>query len=559
MRKSQLLALMFIILAGVGCGTNGESQTQDSGRAVEAPTLAPIFSGSGEEAGGDGANLNEGEQSGDSADSDKFTIVVNAGEDVHPISPLIYGVSGADSDYAENLQPTFNSWGGNPSTRYNWELGYAWNAGSDWYYRNGNYDYMGVSASDDFIEWTMAANISARLAIPTLGWVARNDDNDTCSFPLADGSCGDANGADCSSPGEIADPTLANVPSDPNSIARWMKHLFEENDYEVRFVALDNEPELWGYTHYDVHPDCTTYEEVLEKYIAYAPVVHEIAPEVEIAAPAICCWFDYWDFAPGPMDTAVSSEQDFLAWFLDNVQEFDREYGERTLDVMDVHYYPEGVFNDDVDDATAAQRLRSTRSLWDKSYVDESWIGQSIHFIPRMKQTIVEHYPDTRLGISEWNWGADWSMNGALAIADVLGIYGREDVYYASYWRYPEMGTPGYYAFKMYTNFNDANGRFADTSIQAQSPDVDVVASYAGVDSETGDLHMMLINKQPTSEAEIVVQIENFVQLGSATMYRYDEIFDNEIVVEEIIVGNDESFELILPAYSITLLVLPSR
>ena len=555
MRKPQLVILTLILVTIVGCGTNSESQDQGANGDREIPTLAPIFSDSDE---GADSNINEDAEADSSSSLEKFTIVVNAEEDVHPISPLIYGVSGADLDYIEKLKPTFNSWGGNPSTRYNWEIGSAWNAGSDWYYRNGNYDYRGESASDDFIEGAMTANISARLAVPTLGWVARNDDNDTCSFPLADGSCGDANGADCTTPGEIADPTVANVPSDPQSIANWMMHLFEENDYEVRFVAMDNEPELWGHTHYDVHPDCTTYEEVLGKYIAYAPVVHEIAPAVEITAPAICCWFDYWDFAPGPEDTSVSSEEDFLSWFLDNVQAFDEEYGERTLDVMDVHYYPEGVFNDDVDEATMAQRLRSTRSLWDEAYIDESWIGQSIHFIPRMKQTIAEHYPDTKLGISEWNWGADWSMNGALAIADVLGIYGREDVYFASYWRYPEIGTPGYYAFKMYTNFDDANGRFADTSIQADSPDVDIVASYAGIDSETGDLHLMLINKQPDSEAEIVVQLEKFVQLGSATMYRYDETIDNEIVVEEIIVGDLDSFELTLPAYSITLLILPS-
>ena len=33
---------------------------------------------------------------------------------------------------------------------------------------------------------------------------------------------------------------------------------------------MDNEPDLWGYTHYDVHPECPTYEEILDKYLAYA-------------------------------------------------------------------------------------------------------------------------------------------------------------------------------------------------------------------------------------------------------------------------------------------------
>ena len=30
------------------------------------------------------------------------------------------------------------------------------------------------------------------------------------------------------------------------------------------------------------------------------------------------------------------------------------------------------------------------------------------------------------LAIGEWNWGAEKTVNGALAIADVLGIFGRD-------------------------------------------------------------------------------------------------------------------------------------
>jgi hypothetical protein len=29
-----------------------------------------------------------------------------------------------------------------------------------------------------------------------------------------------------------------------------------------------------------------------------------------------------------------------------------------------------------------------------------------------MKQLLAEHYPGTKLGISEWNWGADKTTNG---------------------------------------------------------------------------------------------------------------------------------------------------
>ena len=71
---------------------------------------------------------------------------------------------------------------------------------------------------------------------------------------------------------------VLNVVSDVASIVEWMNHL-KDQDLLPRFIAMDNEPELWGYTHYDVHPDCTTFEEVLDKYLAYASAIREVAPK----------------------------------------------------------------------------------------------------------------------------------------------------------------------------------------------------------------------------------------------------------------------------------------
>lgn len=84
--------------------------------------------------------------------------------------------------------------------------------------------------------------------------------------------------------------------------------------------------------------------------------------------------------------------------------------------------------------------MRSTRSLWDASYIDESWIsdtapgGVAVRLILRMKQWVANHSPGTRLAISEYNWGAPESINGALAQADVLGIFGREGLDLATLW-----------------------------------------------------------------------------------------------------------------------------
>ena len=65
----------------------------------------------------------------------------------------------------------------------------------------------------------------------------------------------------------------------------------------------------------------------------------------------------------------------------------------------------------------------------------------------------------------------------------MLGIFGREDLYLAGYWRYPELGSPGFYAFKMFMNYDDQGGSFGETSIKATSNTPDQVSAYVGLNS----------------------------------------------------------------------------
>ena len=80
-------------------------------------------------------------------------------------------------------------------------------------------------------------------------------------------------------------------------------------------------------------------------------------------------------------------------------------------------------------------------------------------------------YPGTKLAITEYNWGALDHVNGALAQADVLGIFGREGLDLATLWDPPTASEPGAYAFRMYRNYDGAGGRFGDVAVQAASAD----------------------------------------------------------------------------------------
>ena len=134
----------------------------------------------------------------------------------------------------------------------------------------------------------------------------------------------------------------------------------------------------------------------------------------------------------------------------------------RLLDYLDLHYYPQasGVSLSGAGDAaTQARRLRSTRvAVGSRRYVDESWINEAVRLIPRMRDWVAQYYPGTKLAIGEYNWGALDHINGALAQADVLGIFGREGLDLATLWAPPTASQPGAFAFRMYRNYDGAGG-----------------------------------------------------------------------------------------------------
>src|SRR5206468_2001238 len=144
-----------------------------------------------------------------------------------------------------------------------------------------------------------------------------------------------------------------------------------------------------------------------------------------------------------------------------------------------LHYYPQGdtsghqEFSDDVTQTTQLLRNRSTRSLWDPTYVDQSWIGTTginggkVNLANLMKDWVNTYYPGTKIGVTEYNWGAEGHMNGATTQADILGIFGREGLDLANRWTTPAAGTPTYLAMKLFRNYDGNGSGFGETSVSA--------------------------------------------------------------------------------------------
>lgn len=410
-----------------------------------------------------------------------------------PVSPTIFGIAWADTD--KDIGATAHRWGGNTTTRYNPKLGNAWSSANDWFWENQEID-----STEKFLAKVAERGGRAAITVPIMGWVAK--DTTSCSFPLSmfpqqektdpQRGCGNGKKPDGKTLIPPPDPTTASVRITPEDVGAWVAKLRAEDEKRGKRVIyeyiLDNEPALWDSTHRDVHPEGTTYDELLEKTIAFGTAVRKADPSAIIAGPAEWGWPGYFfsgkDAKAGfqlKPDRRAHGDEPLLAWYLKKLAEHEKKTGVRILDVLDVHIYPQGenVQGPDgqggdgggaTDRATNDLRFRTTRSLWDREYKDESWIAEPVYLIPRMKDLIAQNYPGLGFQIGEYNFGAEHHVAGAVALAEALGRFALYGVSHAFYWTYPKKPKPAYWGFRAFTNYDGNGGRFLGRIVPSTSP-----------------------------------------------------------------------------------------
>jgi hypothetical protein len=353
----------------------------------------------------------------------------------------------------------------------------------------------------------------------------------------------------------------------------------------VKFYVLDNEPELWSETHRDVHPNALRYDELITRSLTYGAAIKAADPTAQIFGYASFGWSGYW-YSKYDMEQAEQNGYthfpDFEAhgnkyqieWYLQQMAQYEQTNGTRLLDYLDLHFYPQNGVDLSLAGNTSKQalRLRSTRALWDAAYRDESWIGgddqpadwRYVRLIPRMRAWVNAHYPGTKLAITEYNWGGLEHINGALAQADILGIFGREGLDLATLWNYPDAGLgydnfetqPGAYAFRLYRNYDGAGGKFGDVSVNAASADQSQLAIYAAQRSSDSTLTLVIINKTGSALTGNV-SLAWFTPTGAAQLFRYSAANLGAIVQQANQPVSASGFSASFPANSITLVVIP--
>lgn len=516
-------------------------------------------------------------------------IKVDVRKDRHPISPLIYGVNFANSEQATLLNITLNRNGGNATSCYNWKID-ATNSGNDWYFMShpdGNSNTPSGSV-DSWVRGNMTAKttngVKSMVTIPMIGWAAKLGPNRSPLWSFSVKKYGPqqktapynpdmGNGVKPDGqPITGNDPNDASIPVTVDFEKGWVQHLVSKfgaaNEGGISYYLLDNEPGIWQSTHRDVFPVGIKMDDLFSRELKTAEMIKSVDPSAMVCGPEFWGWSAYFNSGydnewagahhyqkPYP-DQAAHGGMEMIPWLLQQFAATQKQTGQRLLDVLTVHYYPQenGVSSENADPATVLLRNRSTRSLWDPKYKDESWINNTVDLIPRLRKWVDTYYPGTKIGITEYSWGAENNISGALAEADVLGIFGKENLYLAARWTCPKTDSPAFNAIKMYRNYNGKDGVFGDISVACQTPDPDTCAAFASEDSKTHQLKIMILNKQPGVSQPVTLNLAGYHAKSSAQEYqltaanRIDKLADVDV--------KGDSVSLTLPEQSITLLIL---
>ena len=467
--------------------------------------------------------------------------------------------------------------------------------------------------------------------VPVLGWVAKDGTScsytasaypDQYSFDPYKSRCGDGmypegvNGCTNSAGCDITDPSgeasLTSTAVGPSWAGNWVAYLVGKfgtaANGGVFSYDLDNEPAWWDAVHRDVHPVASTYDEVTNNGIATAQAIKTADPTAEVNGPVVDNWWNYFyskkDMEAGwgkpnscyepwsnPIDREAHGGVPFIEYYLQQFKAAETTYGSRLLDFLDLHtyfaaeYQGNGVGLTTAGDTGEQQaRLNSTRVFWDPAYTDPNYPQpnyptdpnyttscstplQAPQLIPMAQSWVAKDYPGTKVAFTEYNWGGQESINGAVAQADILGIFGSYGLDMATLWGPPDPTTqvPGLMAYEIYRNYDGKNSMFGDTALASTSGNQGTLSVYGALRTADSMVTVVIINKT-YGDLTAALSLANLTPNGTAKAFLYSNanlagiVAQPDVTVTPPAVGGTTStISTTFPAQSITILVVPKQ
>ena len=546
-------------------------------------------------------------------------LTVDIANQTHAISPYIYGMNAFNlaSSVGKAANISIDRFGGDATSRYNYLLDVTSSA-ADWYFEN----QIGATGQQDTSQFNAQVIADAAIGAKTidsvnvLGWVAK--DGKSCSFPVSlyanqlavdqGRACGDGQNANKTNITGNS-PTDTSLAVGPSFAGNWVSYLAGKfgtaANGGVAIYDLDNEPAWWDAVHRDVHPLPSTYDEVTNNGIAVAHSIKAADPTAEVSGPVVDNWWNYfyskkdieagWGAGPcyqpwaNPGDRKAHNGIPFIEYYLQQFAAQQTNGRPRLLDYLDLHTYFVASYNGASlgfatagDTGAQAARLNSTRVFWDPTYTDPNYPQpnyttdanftsscavpvQAPQLIPMMQKWIMDDYPGTKTAITEYNWGGQESINGALAQADILGIFGSYGLDVGTLWGAPDATTqvPGLKAFQIYRNYDGNNSTFGNQALSSTSANRGQLAVYGALRTSDNIYTIVVLNKT-FGDLTSTVSLAHYTAANqTAKVYLYSSANLSSIVSQTPVAvtapasGTTSTITTTFPAQSITLLIVP--
>ncbi len=566
---------------GSGGGSGGGGSTSGSGGGSGGSTS----SGGGGSGGGSGGSSSGGGAVTFSIDMSKGPARQLAPPaKPAPISPLVYGVN-AFAAWNQTTKWGLLRWGGDGMTDWNWTNNQG-NSAADYCFWQGNEGGGAtlagtVATGTPSVATAQAGGSASLVTVPIVDYVASSAITNNVwsgSTPACPGAPACSGGGGNGYAMDVGNLVFASTtPSSPAFVANkpskgsafctsttgscavsttgavfqdefvnYMKVTYGAGAGPVLFM-LDNEPNYWPSTHPEIWPHTgtpgcgttgtVTFDDIVTRNTTYATAVKKAWPGAKTFGPVVAQ--DGIIYAGDYGDPNLPTP--FADYYLGKMAAASAAAKEPLIDAFDVHYY--------TSNGTSSQCVQVPRLFWDPSFkdftaaqtdtIDFGWSGQNDYFdtalyprqmIPRLQGKIATAYDGNAtaapgLSFSEYNAGCETAIEGGVAEADLLGIFGREGVYAATSWPLQTVTSNGALvnylvaAYDAYRSYDGKGGSVGDTAVNATTSNVEDTSVYAFAHStDASAVDVVGINKTGAA-VTVTVSIASSPAVKTAALY----------------------------------------
>jgi hypothetical protein len=505
-----------------------------------------------------------------------------------PVSPYVYGVN-SFAAWEQTTAWGLLRWGGDAMTDWNWTNNFSNSASDYCFWQGnegGGTTLAGtVTTGTPSVVSDQKSGVASLVTVPILDFVASSAVTNNVyagSNPPCPGTPSCSGGGGNGTAMNVADLDFAST--DPKSKAFVANNATKGSAfctattgtcavsttgavYEDEFVnymktnygtgapvffMLDNEPNYWPATHPEVYPSTgtpgcgtsgtVTFDDVVTRNTTFAKAIKNAWADAKVFGPVVAQ--DGILYAGDYSDPNLPTP--FSQYYLAQMAAASTTAGHALIDSFDTHYYTSNNMDGSGNPPSGAQCLQAPRLFWDPNFTDytaaqtgsidfgyDNTLIDTIYprqMIPRMLGWIAKAYAGNSsmapgFSISEYDMGCEAQIEGGVAQADLLGVFGREGLFGATMWPLKTVAngtTLANYpvaAFDLYRNYDGKGGVVGDTTVSATTSDVPDTSVYAFTSStQAGEVDVVAVNKLG-SATPVTITIANAPSLTTASLY----------------------------------------